>query len=346
MNNFDKVLSMVRNEDEAISAWNKIPASKKGYNPSVNKIISLICEQITSETIRKYDEKYLTPCEFNKKYSNPRLVEHYVIPYEKGSHLPITTDAEKIIDRLKKVAVKKDPRFTDSYFYYKISHNNECCVISMICPNDIHNAFDIIQKCLNDSGWVATTGRNTYDCGQIVTEIVIEPITLTPALNKLINIKEFYHITKNDRIEYIRKNGIIPSRSNNEKISFCYLEDRAFFTIKNDEQEIDSVCKGFVSRELNRQTLSESKNDYIIQNSPYYLITIDATKINIAHCYCDKHNDNHFFTTDTIKPDSFINIENIKSCVHKSNAIFNKITQEYDFYPEDEHFYIESKTTL
>ena len=61
MNNFDKVLSMVRNEDEAISAWNKIPASKKGYNPSVNKIISLICEQITSETIRKYDEKYLTP---------------------------------------------------------------------------------------------------------------------------------------------------------------------------------------------------------------------------------------------------------------------------------------------
>ena len=38
-----------------------------------------------------------------------------------------------------------------------------------------------------------------------------------------------------ERIEYIRKNGIIPSRSNNEKISFCYLEDRAFFTIKNDE---------------------------------------------------------------------------------------------------------------
>ena len=97
MNNFDKVLSMVRNEDEAISAWNKIPASKKGYNPSVNKIISLICEQITSETIRKYDEKYLTPYEFNKKYSNPRLIEHYVIPYEKGSHLSITTDAEKLL---------------------------------------------------------------------------------------------------------------------------------------------------------------------------------------------------------------------------------------------------------
>ena len=66
MSNFDKVLSMVRNEDEAISAWNKIPASKKGYNPSVNKIISLICEQITSETIRKYDEKYLTPCELDQ----------------------------------------------------------------------------------------------------------------------------------------------------------------------------------------------------------------------------------------------------------------------------------------
>ena len=65
-----------------------------GYKPSVGKIISLICEQITSETIRKYDEKYLTPYEFNKKYSNPRLIEHYVIPYEKGSHLSITTDAE------------------------------------------------------------------------------------------------------------------------------------------------------------------------------------------------------------------------------------------------------------
>ena len=73
MNNFDKVLSMVRNEDEAISAWNKIPASKKGYNPSVNKIISLICEQITSETIRKYDEKYnLNPNEFNKLYNSTK----------------------------------------------------------------------------------------------------------------------------------------------------------------------------------------------------------------------------------------------------------------------------------
>ena len=61
MNNFDKVLSIVRDEDKAISAWNKIPASKKGYNPSVNKIISFICEQITSEAIHKYDEKYLAP---------------------------------------------------------------------------------------------------------------------------------------------------------------------------------------------------------------------------------------------------------------------------------------------
>ena len=96
MNNFDKVLSMVRNEDEAISAWNKISTSKKGYNPSVNKIISLIREQITSETIRKYDEKYLTPYEFNKLYNSTTLVkEAIVIPYENGDGYKITTDAQK-----------------------------------------------------------------------------------------------------------------------------------------------------------------------------------------------------------------------------------------------------------
>ena len=120
MNNFDKVLSMVRNEDEAISAWNKIPASKKGYNPSVNKIISLICEQITSETIRKYDEKYLTPYEFNKLYNSTTLVkEAIVIPYEKGDGYKITTDAKKVIDRLKETSVSIDSKFKDSNYFIK-----------------------------------------------------------------------------------------------------------------------------------------------------------------------------------------------------------------------------------
>ena len=342
MNNFDKVLSMVRNEDEAISAWNKIPASKKGYNPSVNKIISLICEQITSETIRKYDEKYLTPYEFNKLYNSTTLVkEAIVIPYEKGDGYKITTDAKKVIDRLKETSVSIDSKFKDSNYFYKITHNNNCCVISMLCSADIHNTFDKIKKCLNNSGWVITTCRNGYDCGKVITEIVIEPVLLTSAEMRLKNIKFIYHITTEDRIEDIKRNGIIPSRSTDMKLAFCYQEDRAFFSIKNDDEEINNSCKGFVSRILNRNSINENDNDeFIRMNSIFYLITIDASKIDKKHCYCDKHNDNHFFTTDIINPDAFVKIERIKSMVHKSCAYFNNKTKEYDYYPQDEYFYI------
>ena len=341
MTNFDKVLSIVREEDKAISAWNKIPASKKGYNPSVNKIISLICEQITSEAIHKYDEKYLAPYEFNIRYNSLQLKEGFVIPYEKGNNYKITTDAKTIIERIKKLSIQKDIRFVDSYFFYKITHNNDCCVISMLCSADIHDAFDIIQECLKNSGWIVTTARNYIDCGKMVTEIVIEPLLLTSAAKILSNVTEIYHITTEDRIEKIKKEGIILNKSINYKHAFCYNEPRVFFTIKNDSDEIHQICKGFMSRLLNQMNESEDK-DFLYYQSPFYLITIDASKIDKTKCYCDKHNDNHFFTTDNINADAILKIEPVYYYIHKSLAEFDPIMKDYTFEPNDVHYYIKS----
>ena len=60
---------------------------------------------------------------------------------------------KKVIDRLKETSVSIDSKFKDSNYFYKITHNNNCCVISMLCSADIHNTFDKIKKMFKEQ-WV------------------------------------------------------------------------------------------------------------------------------------------------------------------------------------------------
>ena len=109
----------------------------------------------------------------------------------------------------------------------------------------------------------------------------------------------------------------------------------------NSENNIKAKCINSESNLLNQMNESEDK-DFLYYQSPFYLITIDASKIDKTKCYCDKHNDNHFFTTDNINADAILKIELVYYYIHKSLAEFDPIMKDYTFEPNDVHYYIKS----